>query len=228
MISVTLDIDWAIDEVITYCLDLLDAANVKATFFATHTSPIIDSIESLGHEVGIHPNFLPNFNGKGIPYQRVIDEMIELFPNARGVRFHSLATSAPVLDYCFKKGILYDSSVYLPFQTPPYIDDIGTKRISFIKSDLQSVIDQKGFEYSARHYNPTLPYIYVFHPIHIFLNTYSTDHYNEAKKYYKDIQNLSKFRNKKHPGAEDLLMNLFNAHNTHEFITTRAIHDRFK
>ena len=72
MISITLDIDWAIDEVVTYCLDLLNAANVKGTFFATHASPIIDLIESSGHEIGIHPNFLPNFNGQGSPYQTVI------------------------------------------------------------------------------------------------------------------------------------------------------------
>lgn len=228
MISITLDVDWAIDEVITYCLDLFKAANVKATFFATHASPVVNLLELAGHEVGIHPNFLPNFNGEGRAYQSVIDEMVELFPNARGVRFHSLATSAPVLDYCFKKGILYDSSVYLPFQTSPYVEYTGIKRIPFINSDLQSVINQKGFEYNTNHYNPILPYICMFHPIHIFLNTYSLGHYNEAKKFYKDIKNLSKLRNKKYPGVEDLLMSLFNNHKSHEFISTGAIYDRFK
>ena len=54
------------------------------------------------------------------------------------------------------------------------------------------------------------------------------DHYNEAKKFYKDIKNLTKLRNKKYPGVEDLLITLLNAHKPHEFISTGAIYDRFQ
>lgn len=228
MISVSLDIDWATDEVIEYCLELFDSFNVKTTFFATHSSPLINTLEAEGHEVGIHPNFIPNFQGTGRPYEEVIDEMISLFPNSRGVRFHSLATSAPVLDYCFQKGILYDSSVYLPFQTVPYVEYTGIKRISFIKPDFQAVVDQNGFEHDTGRYNSVLPYVYVFHPIHIFLNTYSVDHYNQAKIYYKDMKNLIKFRNNTLLGVNNLLVSLLNSHEANEFVTMRIIHDKFK
>ena len=122
MISITLDIDWAVDEILDHCLKLLSRFDVRVTFFATHSTPLIKNLVEIGHEVGIHPNFIPHFQGAGRPYQEVIDEMKTIFPDAQGVRFHSLAMSAPALDYCFKKGICYDSSVYLPFQVTPYKD----------------------------------------------------------------------------------------------------------
>ena len=180
MKSLTFDIDWAPDEVVQHCLDILGEADVRATFFATHRSKLIDTIESFGHELGIHPNFMPNFHGKGKPYRETIDELMAIFPQARGVRFHSLGYSAPVLDYCFQSGIKYDSSVFLPFQAQPYLEYTGIRRIPFIESDLQTVIDQSGFAKTNLLADSSLPFVYVFHPIHVFLNTYSMNHYSVA------------------------------------------------
>lgn len=227
MISLTFDIDWATDEVIQHCLDILGETGAKGTFFATHDSAVTRTIETCGHEIGLHPNFLPNFNGEGRPYRQVIDELVDIFPTARGVRFHSLGMSAPVLDYCYQKGIVYDASVYLPFQAAPYREYTGIRRIPFIQSDLQMVIDQVPFEHKAKDYDPTLPYVYIFHPVHVFLNTLTTDHYDRAKKFYKDTDNLKKVRNNERPGVENLLRHLLQSFNSNEFVTLGEIYDRF-
>ena len=36
----TFDIDWASDEVLGYCIDLVESFGVKATWFATHATPL--------------------------------------------------------------------------------------------------------------------------------------------------------------------------------------------
>ena len=54
----TFDIDWAPDFAILYCLELLDDAKCKATFFATHSTSLNQEIVNRGHDLGIHPNFL--------------------------------------------------------------------------------------------------------------------------------------------------------------------------
>ena len=43
-IFITLDLDWAIDEVIQYSVDIIEKYNCKATFFATHSSTLIDNL----------------------------------------------------------------------------------------------------------------------------------------------------------------------------------------
>ena len=55
--ALTFDIDWAPDYAIKYCLELLESAGCKATFFTTHSTPVNSEIIHRGHNLGIHPNF---------------------------------------------------------------------------------------------------------------------------------------------------------------------------
>jgi hypothetical protein len=50
------------------------------------------------------------------------------------------------------------------------------------------------------------PTILAFHPIHIFLNTDSQEHYEKAKPYSQDPEELETYRNKKKFGAKDYLL----------------------
>ena len=60
----TFDIDWAHDDIIRDCVALVEDAGVKATFFITHESPIIDELRGNDlFELGIHPNFNGILNG---------------------------------------------------------------------------------------------------------------------------------------------------------------------
>jgi len=46
-ICVTLDIDWACDEIIEYSIKLLEEYDVKATIFTTHKSSLLKSLKWL-------------------------------------------------------------------------------------------------------------------------------------------------------------------------------------
>lgn len=206
---------------------MLGKAGVRGTFFATHRSELIDTISSLGHEIGIHPNFMPNFGGNGRPYRETIDQLITMFPQALGVRFHSLGYSAPVLEYCFQSGIKYDSSVFLPFQTQTYTEYTGIGRIPFIESDLQTVIDQSGFGEPLGSYDKNLPYVYVFHPVHVYINTNSLEHYSKAKDHYHQPELLLRHRNVNKEGVESMLVKILESSSPDNFLTTGEIYDCF-
>ena len=63
---VTFDIDWAHDLILTDTLSLVLSFNVPATWFATHATPVLESIcNSELFELGIHPNFNPLLLGEG-------------------------------------------------------------------------------------------------------------------------------------------------------------------
>jgi hypothetical protein len=54
----TLDIDWAHDEILAKTIDLLDRSGVQATWFVTHDTPLLERLcANPNYELGIHPNF---------------------------------------------------------------------------------------------------------------------------------------------------------------------------
>lgn len=54
-IFLTFDIDWASDEVLEYCIDIIEKANVKATWFVTHETPLLERLRANPNfELGIH------------------------------------------------------------------------------------------------------------------------------------------------------------------------------
>lgn len=228
MISLSFDVDWAPDGVLSDTMDLLSKEKVMATFFSTHRTPILSVDYKLNHEIGIHPNLMPNFSGAGKHYEKVIDEIIELHPTAKGVRFHSLGLAAPVLDYCYQSRILYDSSIYTPVQMEPFYEYTGILRIPFQYSDLQMVIDNSTFKLNMENYISDLPLVIIFHPIHVFLNTYSIDHYNKAKLDYKDFEKLKTHVNKSVPGVRDLLKDVLKKSKYYKFITLNEVYNIYK
>ena len=193
MIALTFDIDWAPDFILNDLIELLEKHSVKGTFFATHKSKVIDNIILANHEVGIHPNFNPNFEGKGKHFKTVIDELLYFYPNSQGVRFHSLGHNSHCIAYCSDKGIKYDSSIYFPLQTEPYLDYSGIYRVPHQIADLQLVINGR-IDISFDIYNPKLLYVFDFHPFHIFLNTLTLDQVQKAKPFLKNYQRLKSYR----------------------------------
>ena len=90
--ALTFDIDWAPDYMILHCLELIESAGYKATFFATHSTPLNKEIVDRGHNLGIHPNFLPG-SSQGSNVEEVISECLNYAPNAWCMRTHSLVQS---------------------------------------------------------------------------------------------------------------------------------------
>ena len=87
------DIDWAIDEVIHDVLDVVEGADVRATFFVTHYTKCIDRIRSNPKlELGIHPNFNPlleKAQDANLPLD-TLRNLIEFVPEAKVIRSHSM------------------------------------------------------------------------------------------------------------------------------------------
>ena len=58
---VTIDVDWAPDYILKYCIELLQAKNIQATIFATHRSEIFKDLDEDMFEVGLHPRVKGTF-----------------------------------------------------------------------------------------------------------------------------------------------------------------------
>ncbi|MFA6450607.1 MAG: hypothetical protein WCX65_14130 [bacterium] len=189
MFAINIDIDWAPDSVIESALDILDEFGARATLFCTHEM----GASARGREVCVHPNFTA-----GQPDKDVLDSVCSLFPGARGVRGHGSLFSYYIAGLYREKGLLFDSSYFYPAgPCKPYrmfhglleipyffIDDLFFKEDGLREPDLSDTTD------SVK--------VFVFHPVHIFLNTETPERYEKAKPYYKMPEELAAHRN---PGA---------------------------
>src|SRR5690606_21122609 len=91
----TIDIDWAHDEVILDCLELVDASGIPATWFVTHETPALRNIRQSGiHELGWHPNFNPLLAGGPGTVEELVAKLSDIVPEARSLRSHSLLRSS--------------------------------------------------------------------------------------------------------------------------------------
>src|SRR3954466_13199870 len=99
-IVITFDTDWADDRILDDLLNLLATYNIRATFFCTNKS----SCDFSNHEIGIHPNF------KSLEFDRHVSELKDIFPDATGLRSHSLFFSERLRPVYFKYGIEYTSN----------------------------------------------------------------------------------------------------------------------
>ena len=204
----TVDIDWAPEAVIADTLAMFEQYGVACTLFATHRSPLIDRCSRELFEVAIHPNFNPLLAGKGGDAGRIVDELLELYPEARGVRCHSMAQSALLFDLFQSRGLTYDANQFLPYWTDikPFRIWNGLLRIPYnweddIHFSYGRSFDDTGLQTSTLN-------VFDFHPIHVFLNTDTADCYNRARQHYHDADALMHCRNDRGPGARTLLERL--------------------
>jgi hypothetical protein len=191
VISITLDIDWACDEVIADSLQLLADAGLRATLFATHNTTLLR--DAGNHEIGIHPNFLPTKD-----YASVLDKLRETYPSAKGVRCHSYYQSTPILDLFVQRGLKYDSNIVML-----RCDGIrafrhwnGLVRMPvFWEDDVNCVAGGDWDADALSLSDPESLYIFDFHPIHLFLNTETMERYRRAKPHYQDAKKLTGLAN---------------------------------
>lgn len=206
----TSDVDWAPEEVIADTVELFERYNVKCTFFATHASPVLRALDRKKFEIGIHPNFNELLNGKrpNTKFVDVIEEYHNLYPEAVGVRSHSMTQNSPILDAFLQAGFTYDSNHFLPYhQIQPFELWNGLVRVPYNWED--DVQWAYGKDFSSLSFDPLNGLVIAdFHPIHIFLNTERQERYNQAKQYYQQPKELIRFRNNETPGTRTLLINL--------------------
>ncbi len=209
-VALTFDVDWAPEEVLNDTIRILDNYDVKATFFATHSSPILHSLDKKRYEIGLHPNFNNLLSGEqSSNYKQVIRQLLNIYPDSVGIRCHSLLHSSVMLSYFKEIGLLYDSNIFLPYHLglKPFKSSNGLFRIPYFWED--DVHFEFGYEFELSNLNMDDDLnVFDFHPIHIFLNTDRVETYNQARSHYQEPTILLSKRNASRLGARDYLLQL--------------------
>lgn len=199
-IFLSFDIDWAHDEVILDCYNLVSKYSVETTWFVTHETDMLRMlILDKRVELGVHPNFNDLIAGKvgeGETSNLVIRKSRELVPTATAIRSHSLTQSERLVDQFLDNGFERICNLFIPYQynmqvSPYYLwrnaiivphrfQDNASLRISENLPESQSL-------------NVGL-HVFDFHPIHVFLNTESLDRYERTRPIHQNPKELIKHR----------------------------------
>ena len=107
-IILTSDLDWAVDREIEYLLSILDFYDMVTTFFCTHK---VDLKGMDKHERAIHPKFI-----KSRSDEKSIQNLLELYPGAKGIRGHSMYRHNKLLKAFYDFDLWYESNYYIPNQ----------------------------------------------------------------------------------------------------------------
>tara|TARA_B100000989_G_scaffold1766_1_gene1113 strand:+ start:6915 stop:7643 length:729 start_codon:yes stop_codon:yes gene_type:complete len=203
-IVLSFDLDWASDEVIDYTYQKVRKAGVKATFFVTHPTPLIERFaDDPKVQLGLHPNFNPFFSKNGQEsteesFQYLSDLKRSLLPSAKIIRSHSLTTSSLLLSQFWDLGFEISSNYAMfgqtglyPFHHPSGIvempiffgDDgyISFRNSTFLPSFSDEFLLEREFR-GFRNFN--------FHPIHIALNTSALEQYEDSREYHHDLSKI--------------------------------------
>ena len=201
-IYLTLDVDWAHDKILTETIDLLEEYEVKATWFITHQTSIIEKLRSNPlFELGIHPNFnflLDGDDRNGKNSREVVERLLEIVPEAKSVRSHSLTQNSYLMNLFCEFGLTHESNYLIPYQSrvelrgwklwnglfrvPIFWED-DVELMFGLKNNIDMVTNLKGLK------------VFNFHPIHIFLNSENIDRYQRAKQYVQKPDELINLKN---------------------------------
>ena len=120
-VFLTIDIDWAHDEILEDTIQLIEETGVCATWFITHETSYLEFLRGNPRfELGIHPNFNPLLLGDkslGKSADEVVSRLLEIVPEAKSVRSHSMAQSSVLLNLFSEKGLTHDCNHYIPQQS---------------------------------------------------------------------------------------------------------------
>lgn len=183
--ALTFDIDWAPDFAILHCLELLEKSGCKATFFATHSTSLNHEIIDCGHNLGIHPNFLPG-SSHGSDVNEIISECLNYAPDAWCMRTHALVQSTPLLHEIFSKfpQLKLDVSLFMHQSAFAHKVRWDFDGVSFDRL-LYNWEDDAQFSSFKKDNLPELFFgeltVFDFHPIHVFLNSTDGSEYSNLK-----------------------------------------------
>jgi hypothetical protein len=200
----SIDIDWAHDNVLADTIDLAEEYRVPVTWFVTHDTPLLARLRSRpDFELGIHPNFNFLLSGDGRAGRdaaEVVDRLMAIVPEAKSVRTHSTTQNSGLLDFFARRGLTHECNAFIPVQAGmalkpwrlwsdltrvPYSweDDVaclyGPESDAWPMSRLVGLAGIKVFD---------------FHPIHVFLNTEHMDRYEKTRAWHRSTQELKAHR----------------------------------
>lgn len=214
-VFVTLDIDWAHDEVIRDVASFLHELGIPATWYVTHETPVLNELRANPlFELGIHPNYNPLLLQcspvKGANAKEVLENVLRIVPEAGSVRSHSLTQHSALVDYYAEKNLKHELNVFIPIQenilVKPYRHWTGVIQVPHIWEDdvnMRYALDYNEMLEKIVSY-PMLT-VLDFHPIHLFLNANTYSHYEEVKDFLQDFSRLQRHRNMDQFGTRNFL-----------------------
>ena len=210
-VFLTLDTDWACDEVLNYVIDIIEEyKNPKVTWFLTHKTKVLKRLsKNKNFEIGIHPNFNTLLDGdfsSGKTKDEIVNNLINLVPGAVSVRSHSMTQSSRIIDVFYKKGLKFDCNHFIPHYSQnsvfPWKHWNGIIKVPYMWEDDIAIIENDEFIPSKILKLDSINVI-DFHPIHIFLNSIDMKAYNDSKNFLNNYKELKKYRNNEKHGVEN-------------------------
>lgn len=200
----TVDMDWAHDDVMRDTYALLSGTGVPSTWFITHRSPFLRELQADSSvEIGIHPNFnalLEADTKNGATVREVIERLLEIVPDAKSVRAHSLLQSSRILETYAALGLTHDATHYVEpsgsLRLRPWIH-YGLVRVPLAWEDYvelyRSVGDPSLFSDGNPEAKP-MCWQLDFHPIHVFMNSANLSRYEGTRHLHQSPSDLLRER----------------------------------
>lgn len=200
-IFITIDVDWADDVVIDDTIDLLEELDIAATWFITNETKAISRLrDNPKFELGIHPNFNYLLNGdfrNGRTAAEVIDRVLNIVPEAKSVRSHSMTQSSYILKLFGERGITHECNHFIPEQAEielkPWSLWNGMIKVPYLWEDDLTYLYDRNNSIEMIAARPGLK-VFGFHPIHIFLNSENLDRYERTRTIHYRPEELIKYR----------------------------------
>lgn len=207
-IFITIDIDWASDEVLEKTIRHVEEKDVPVTWFITHDTPLLKELQgNKKFELGIHPNFNGLFEGNtkdNLSAKDILHRLLEIVPNAVSVRSHSLAHSFRLLDLFKESGLKYHSNYCIPLESNtiffPWYEYNGLINVPHCWSDWLIIQREIDLLRSKPIQRDRLN-VFLFHPIHLVLNTNHMSLYEKARSILRDNSNREEFKKLIYPGV---------------------------
>ncbi|MCH2153357.1 MAG: hypothetical protein MK089_08465 [Phycisphaerales bacterium] len=211
-VFLSFDIDWAHDDVLRYCIDQVQQADVAATWFVTHDTPVLEELRANPKfELGIHPNFnflLAGDDRNGRNAEEVIDRVMEIVPEAKSVRSHSITTSQRIIELFAARGLTHESNHYIPSNSrmdlKPWDSGKGLTVVPVVWTDATASIESN-LDSLAPLARQTGLSVFNFHPIHVFLNTEDMDRYESCREDHYAPDRLINHRSQHPSGSGSML-----------------------
>lgn len=223
IVYLTFDLDWACDTVLCKTLDILEEANLPATIFVTHSTPLLSRMrQNKKLELGAHPNFIPigkqncDLSEFLTHAESLLESYKQLVPEAKTMRAHGLTQNSRLLDLIAKTGFTRESNLLITLSSGMNLRAFhhwnGLMRVPYFwEDDIHCVeIERKNWpnwDTGPFLKNPCLK-VFDFHPIHLFLNTENLERYESARPHFQNPTKLAQLANTNSPGALTFLKDL--------------------
>ena len=211
-VCITIDIDWAHDDVLSDTIDLMEKFSVPVTWFVTHDTPLLNRLRcNPNFELGIHPNFNKKLHeNDDRSVEMILDEITSIVPNAKSVRSHSLVQSSRLLEVFKQYGIQFECNTIIPSQSNlklrPWMLWNGILKVPHFWEDDVSCLYGQMEDISYLLKGEGLK-VFAFHPIHIFLNTEDLGRYEATSSIRHRPEELKTHRCEGY-GARSALLSL--------------------